>query len=141
MRARRDLAAAFATRHNSHAVPRDRLVLHDERDEAALRPFFLHAAEDVDALELLVERARPAEAGRDRVGVGADVVAVKRVADLEAQRVARAEPARDDAAREHRVPELAGVLGHAHELAPVLAGVAGAVDHHLDAVDHRPPRT
>ena len=57
-------------------------------------------------VELLVERAGPAEARGDRVGVRPDVVAVQRVADLEPQRVARAEPARDDAAREHRVPEL-----------------------------------
>ena len=133
MRAGRDLAAAL----DRHAVARDRLVLHHERDEPALGTVLLHAAEDVDALELLVERARPAEAGRDRVGVGPDVVAVQRVADLEAQRVARAEPARDDAAREHGVPERDGVVGHAQELAAVLAGVAGAVDHHLDAVDRR----
>ena len=54
--------------------------------------------------ELLVERAGPAEAGRDRVRVGRDVVAVQRVADLEAERVAGAEPARRRAAAERPHP-------------------------------------
>src|SRR5207237_4236964 len=51
------------------------------------------------------------------------------------QRVARAEPARRRPAREHGIPETARVLGHAEELATVLTRVAGAVHHHLDAVD------
>ena len=131
MRAGRDLAAAL----DRHALPGNRLVLHHEGDEPALGAVGLHAAEDVDALELLVERARPPEAGRDRVGVRADVVAVQRVADLEAQRVAGAEPARDGAALEHGVPQPDRVLAHAEQLATVLAGVAGAVHHHLDSVD------
>ena len=77
----------------------------------------------------------PAEAARDRVPLRADVVAVQRVADLEPQRVARAEAAGHDAAREDRVPERRRVLGHARQLDALLAGVAGAVDHHLDAVE------
>ena len=85
--------------------------------------------------ELRVERARPAEPGRDRVGVRRDVVAVQRVADLEPQRVARAEPARLRAARDDRVPERRRVLGRTHQLDAALARVAGAVDHHLDAVE------
>src|SRR5216684_1549453 len=52
---------------------------------------------------------------------------------LEAQRVACTEAARHDAAGEHRVPERDGVVGHAEDLAAVLAGVAGAVDHRLDS--------
>ena len=60
---------------------------------------------------------------------------MQRVADLEPQRVARAEPARHGAARDDRVPELDGVLGRAHQLDAGLAGVAGAVDHHLDPVE------
>ena len=60
---------------------------------------------------------------------------MQRVADLEPQRVARAEAGRDDPAREHRVPELHGVLGLAHQLDALLAGVAGAVDHHFDSVE------
>ena len=57
-------------------------------------PSSLIAAQLVDAGELLVERARPAEPGGDRVRLRRDVVAVQRVADLEPQRVARAEAAR-----------------------------------------------
>ena len=98
-------------------------------------PRLLDPAQLVGAGEVLVERARPAEPGRDRVGLGRDVVAVQRVADLEPQRVARAEPARHGAARDDGVPERDGVLGRAHQLAAALARVAGAVDHHLDAVD------
>ena len=131
MRAGGHLAAAL----DRHALPGNRLLLHHEGDEPALGAVRLDAAEDVDALELLVERARPPEAGGDGVGVRPDVVAVQRIADLEAQRVARAEPARDGAALEHGVPEPDGVLAHAEELAAVLARVAGAVHHHLDAVD------
>ena len=103
-------------------------------------PSALIAAQLVGAGELLVERARPAEPGRDRVGVRRDVVAVQRVADLEPQRVARAEPARLGAARDDRVPERRRVLRRAQQLDAALARVAGAVDHHLDAVDlaHRP---
>jgi hypothetical protein len=87
--------------------------------------------------ELLPERARPAEAGRDRIGRLGDVVAVQRVAGLEPQRVARAEPARDDAACEHRVPQHTGVFGHAEQLAAVLARIAGAVDHRGHPFDLR----
>ena len=57
-------------------------------------PSLLDPAQRLDAGELGVERARPAEPGGDRVGLGRDVVPVQRVADLEPQRVARAEPAR-----------------------------------------------
>ena len=71
----------------------------------------------------------------------ADVVAVQRVADLEPQRVARAEAARHDAARDDGVPQALGVVGHARKLDALLAGVAGAVDHHLDAVERRPSTT
>jgi hypothetical protein len=64
-----------------------------------------------------------------------DVVAVQRVTDLEAQRVARAEPAGRHAAREDRVPEALAVLVHARELDSFLARVSRAVDHDLDAVE------
>ena len=60
---------------------------------------------------------------------------MQRIADLQPQGVPCAEPARRHAAVEHGVPEPDGVLCHAEELAAVLAGIAGAVDHHLDAVD------
>src|SRR5207237_8627553 len=131
MRARRHLA----TTSDRHALPRDRLLLHHEGDETPLRPLGPDAPEDVYALEFLVQRTRPAEAGGDRVGVGPDVVAMERVTDLETERVALAEAARDGASLEHGVPEPDGVLAHAQQLAAVLARVAGAIDHHLDAVE------
>ena len=98
-------------------------------------PSLLDPAQLLDPGEVRVERADPAEAGRDRVRVRADVVAVQRVADLEAQRVPRAEPARLRSALDHRVPESRRVLGHDHQLDALLARVARAVDHHLDPVD------
>src|SRR6266446_3354382 len=60
-----DLAAAL----DRHALARDRALRHHERHELARRPLLLHAADDVDAGELLAERARPAGRGGDRVGV------------------------------------------------------------------------
>ena len=98
-------------------------------------PLLLDPAQLLGAGEVLVERARPAEAGADRVRVRRDVVPVQRVADLEPQRVAGAEAARHRARRDDRVPERDGVLGGAHQLAALLARVAGALDHHLDAAD------
>src|SRR5579862_5845186 len=130
-RTARDLSAAF----DRHPLPWDRLLGHDERDEPSLRPVLLDRAQALDAAELRVERARPTEPRRDRVPLRADVVAVEREADLQAQRVARAQPTRRDAAGEDRVPEPHGVVLHARELDAFLARVTGAVDHHLDAVD------
>src|SRR5437762_336361 len=118
-----------------HPLARDRLLAHHERDELPLRALRLDAAQLVRAGEVRVERARPPQACGDRVRLGRDVVPVQRVADLEAQRVARAEPARLRTARDDRVPQRDGILGGTHELDALLAGVAGAVDHHLDAVD------
>ena len=77
---------------------------------------------------------------RDRIPFRADVVAVQRVADLQAKGVARAEAARDDAAVEDRVPQRSRLVGHARELDALLARVAGPVHHHFDAghLAHRP---
>ena len=124
----------LATAGDRHALARDRLLLHHEGDELPLRPGLLDLAQPVGAGEVLAERARPTEAGRDRIRVLRDVVAVQRVADLQAQRVARTEPAGDGAAGDDRVPERDRVLGRAHQLDTLLARVAGAVDHHLDPV-------
>ncbi len=65
---------------------------------------------------------------------------MQRVTHFEPQRVACAEPARDDAAIEDRVPELSGLVGHARELDAFLTGVAGPVHHDLDPAHlaHRP---
>src|SRR5205085_4328082 len=114
---------------------RDRLVHHDERGEPPRRPGLLDSTELLDAGELLVERADPAEAGRDRVGLGRDVVAVERIADLEAEGVARAEAARLRAALQHGVPEPHRVVGLHEQLDSPLTGVAGPIDHALDAVE------
>src|SRR5579862_3202474 len=103
-----------------HALTRDGLLLHHERDEPALRPVRLDLPEDVGALELLVQCARPAETGRERIGVRPDVVPAQRVADLEPQRVARAEPTWHDTALDHSIPQLSRILVHAHQLAAVL---------------------
>ena len=130
MRARGDLAALC----DRHALPGDPGA-HDEGDESSLRAFGLDPPQLLGADELRVQRADPAEARRDGIGIGPDVVAVERVADLEAERVARAEPARRRAARENGVPERRRVLGHGHQLDTLLARVAGAVDHYLDPVE------
>jgi hypothetical protein len=53
---------------------------------------------------------------------------VEWVADLEAQRVSRAEAAGNDASLEDRVPERDCVVGRAAELAASLACIAGAGD-------------
>ena len=124
--------AALGDRHPLAGDPR---VLHDERGELARGPFGLDPAQLVGAGEVLVERADPAQARGDRVGLRADVVPVQRVADLEAQRVAGAEARGLRAALEHGVPERNGILVHHHQLDAGLARVAGAVDHALDAVD------
>src|SRR5439155_5953422 len=64
VRAGGHLAAAL----DGHAVPRDCLLLHHERDELPLRAVLLDPPQRGDSGELLAERACPAEAGRDRVG-------------------------------------------------------------------------
>src|SRR5207253_3437854 len=115
--------------------PRDRLLRHPEGDELLLRAALLDLAQPLRAGEAGVERAGPAKAGGNRVPLRADVVAVQRVTHFEPQRVARAEARGSDAAREDRVPEHLGVVGHARELDALLAGVTRAVDHHLDAAE------
>src|SRR5438876_10160517 len=88
-----------------HAGTRERFVLHDERNEFPLAAAGLDVAQRLDARELLLQRAAPAEPGRDRVGLGSDVLAVQREARLEAQRIAGAQTAGRDTAGEHAVPE------------------------------------
>ena len=60
---------------------------------------------------------------------------MQRVADLEAERVARTEPARHRSAREHRVPQSRRVFARDEQLDPTLAGVPRSVDDALDPVD------
>ena len=120
VRSGRHLASAL----DRHALARHGALLHDERDELAGWAFVLDAPQRVDSGEVGVERARPAETRRDRVGLGRDVVAVERVTHLEPQRVARAEAARRHPALEDRVPERHGVVLRAAELHALLARVA-----------------
>ena len=72
MRARGDLASSG----DGHALARDRALLHHERGEPLVGALFLDPAQLVRADELAVERAHPAEPGRDRVRIRRDVVAV-----------------------------------------------------------------
>ena len=58
---------------------------------------------------------------------------MQRVARLEPERVAGAEPAGSDAALEHAVPQRHGVGGCAEQLAPALARVSGPADDATDA--------
>ena len=102
--------------------------VHDEGDELLGRARLAHGAHGVGADEARVLLARPAEAGLDRAARLHQVVAVEVEADLEAQRVARAEAGRRRAARDERVPDRAGVAGRDEQLDAVLAGVAGAAD-------------
>ena len=57
---------------------------------------------------------------------------MQRIAGLEPQRVPGAEPARDDPAPHHAVPQLAHHLGRAEELAAALARVARPAQEHRD---------
>src|SRR5262249_32375691 len=117
----------------------DGLLGHAERGEAPRGAFLLGAAQDVRPGEVLGERADPAESGLDGVRLGRDVVAVERVADLEAERVARTEAAGSDVLRKQRVPYRGSVGGIAEELDAGLARVAGARDAAVAAGDARPP--
>ena len=63
-----------------------------------------------------------------------DVRAVQRIADLQAKRVACAEPARNRAASDDGVPQLGRILRGAAELDARLARVARSADHDLDPV-------
>ena len=78
--------------------------------------------------EARVELAAPAQSRLDRVAVLRQVVAVQVEADLQAQRVARAQAGRRHAALEQGVPDRGGAVGRQQQLAAVLAGVAGAAD-------------
>ena len=85
------------------------------------------AAQRGGADEVLgVQRADPAQARLQRRSLQRQVVAVQRVADLEPQRVPRAQAARRRAGGQQAVPERSGVLGLADQLDAGLAGVSGA---------------
>src|ERR1017187_3550193 len=78
----------------------------------------------------LLELHSPAERAAVRVGGVVHVLAVEPEPRLEAERVTRAQPARDQALRssrlEERIPEPWGVGGIDIELEAVLAGVSGS---------------
>ena len=80
----------------------------------------------------LVQRDEEAQARLDGRGVLVQLVAVKRVTNLGAQRVARAQPGRLQPVRlagsQQLVPNRLDALARRHDLKPVLARVAGARD-------------
>ena len=102
--------------------------LHHEGDELLARAGLALGAHRLGADEARVLLARPAEAGLDRAARLREVVAVEVEADLEAQRVARAEAGGRRAAGDELVPDRRGVVGRDEQLDAVLAGVAGAAD-------------
>src|ERR1043166_647375 len=84
---------------------------------------------------------RPGESGFDRRGAGVDVVAVEAEPRLEAQRVARAEADRLHlAVAEQALGDRAHAVRLDGNLIAVLAGVAGAADVTVDAVEARAAR-
>src|ERR1043165_1734739 len=129
-----DLAAAVDDRL---AVPGDAAVDHLESDELPPRPLGVLALQDVAAVEVaFFDLDDPAEVGLERRRGLVDVVAVEGHFRLEAQRVARAEAARLDVAGLDELAEDPLRLRRREvELEAVLAGVAGAGDDGIDAVD------
>ena len=107
---------------------RDPALGERERGQALGRPRFAGGGDRLRADEARLLLAAPAQPGLDRVAVGAEVVAVEVKADLEAQRVARAEAGGRGAAVQQRVPEGGGGSGRKQDLHPVLARIARAAD-------------
>src|SRR5438045_1880074 len=110
-------ARHLAGRPHGHPLARDPPPRDAEGDEPvepaglALRP------QRRGAHELLaIERAHPAQTRLERRAALRQVVAVERIADLEPQRVARAEAGRCRAGSEELVPERPGLMGGDHDL-------------------------
>ncbi len=79
---------------------------------------------------------RPFQRALDRRGRGVDVVAIEAKPGLEPQAVARAKPDRQHVAVvEQFRRQRFGVVGRNRNLKAVLAGIAGARDEAVDAVD------
>ena len=85
------------------------------------------ASEPMKPVSSLQHQPRPASIGPRVVH---QVVAVEVEADLQAQRVARAEPGGRGAGLDHRVPDGGRARGGDDQLDAVLARVAGAADEH-----------
>src|ERR1700729_1211554 len=102
-----DLAAT------DHRVPLagDALSLDRERDELLVGALSAGRRDRLGADEPGGLPAAPAKARLDRTPILAEVVAVKVKADLEAQRVARAETGRGGAGSRDRVPDARRVVG------------------------------
>ncbi len=87
---------------------------------------------------VLLPADRPADAALGGRQVGTQVLAVQRVAHLGAQRVPGAQAGRRDSVLltrgEHRVPDRPGGARRHHQFVAAFAGVAGAADGQLDAV-------
>ena len=105
----------------------------ERRTGRASRPFparLCSRSRSAPTKSLSSAQAQPSPAS---IGVrsGRQVVAVERVADLEPQRVARAEAGRRRAGADQRLPDGRRVLGREQQLDAVLARVAGAADERL----------
>ncbi len=118
--------------------PRDQPPIHPKAAKAGRDPSLPLGEERRPAGELGLEVAGPGEPGLERRPVRGDVVAVQRVAHLEAQRVPRSETARleaDRAARfEQPAPERRSRIFGGEQLVPPLPRVARAGDEDLRAL-------
>src|SRR4051794_29608739 len=108
--------------------PRPREHEGDEALGRAVGPRTSHRLGADEARGLL---AAPAQPGLDRPARLHEVVAVEVEADLEAQRVPRAQARGLRAALRDGVPDGAGVLGLEQQFDAVLAGVAGPAHEHV----------
>src|SRR5690606_35600728 len=130
--ARHDTARLTVDAH-AVAVPREAALLHHEADAflPAAAPLQLRERAPADEVAL-VELDDPAEARLERRVVLVEVVAVQRVAHLEAERVTGAEADRQDAVvragEEKPAPEGHRVVRRDVQLEAILARVARAAD-------------
>ena len=116
-RAARYLAHRFAVEH--HAQPGAWNTRPGEQEGRKLSAVPLHLlAQQLGADEILVERARPLEAASIGVRSARKVVSIERVADLQAERVARAEPRRPCSRCCKGVPNAGSVAGRSKSSTP-----------------------
>src|ERR1700730_4002536 len=133
-RAARDFAVAVRREHllvrAQHAARLAVFLVQDQADERGLRAvgFELRLADEIARRSQI---DGPCEAGVQRRDAVVHVLAVQVHAGFEAQRVARAEPARAHALALQGVPELTDGGGRQDDFEAVFAGVAGARDHQL----------
>src|SRR5579885_1625993 len=111
-----------------------------DADEQLARPLLFYLAQRIAPDEIsLSQLHRPAQTCLQRIGPLIKLVAVETVAGLQTQRVARAQPRRQQSPRlaggEQVVPEPRCIDGSAIEFKAIFAGIAGARDDAVHAVD------